>query len=164
MPRIVHQQPFFGNPSDAPRRPAHSAGLEFRIPTAAASELPPFGGRVQQSWKQRLIAAARESGDEVQEQGVAADVVLVGAHVADAPYTRNGRRAHRFTPATRCGHVLCHLRISATQSDLIVHTLCTPFAHTTTGGELLACKYMSVSHLRDASLQQRLCAHQLLDQ
>lgn len=107
VPRIVHTQPFFGDPSDAPRRPTRSAGLEFRIPTAAASELPPFGGRGHQSWQQRLDSAAHDVGSEGDVQVGAEEVVPFHAQAAvPAAWGRNRRRLHRFTPARRCGNIL----------------------------------------------------------
>ena len=98
VPRIAHTQPFFGNPSDAPRRPTRSAGLEFHIPTAAVAELPPFRGRGAQSWQQRLDARADGETSEV-EVGSAA---MLSEPQEAAPTTCvRHRRLHRFTPARR---------------------------------------------------------------
>jgi hypothetical protein len=39
---IIHQAPFYGNAADVPDRPVIFAGLEFRVPSADVSALPPF--------------------------------------------------------------------------------------------------------------------------
>jgi len=39
---VVHQAPFYGDAADVPERPPVWAGLEFRVPSAAAGHLPPF--------------------------------------------------------------------------------------------------------------------------
>ncbi len=54
--RVVHREPFFGDPADAPKRPVHLAGLEFRIPTSAVSELLAFGDRGRPPWRERVAA------------------------------------------------------------------------------------------------------------
>ena len=100
LPRISHTQPYFGDPSHAPRRPTRSAGLEFRIPTAAVAELPPFSGRGAQSWQQRLEAAARADG-EVQEQEGGRNAVPSDVQEAAPTACVRNRRLHRFTPAQR---------------------------------------------------------------
>ena len=40
---IVHLEPFYGNPGDAPARPPVFAGLEFRVPVDSIASLPAIG-------------------------------------------------------------------------------------------------------------------------
>ena len=56
--RVVHQEPFFSDPADAPKRPIHLAGLEFRIPTSAVAELLAFGDKGRPPWQKRIAAGA----------------------------------------------------------------------------------------------------------
>ena len=58
LQRVVHREPFYSDPADAPKRPIHLAGLEFRIPTSAVSELPAFGDRARTPWRERVAAGA----------------------------------------------------------------------------------------------------------
>ena len=39
---IVAPVPHYGNPSDLPARPPTFSGIQYRLPSAAVSELPPF--------------------------------------------------------------------------------------------------------------------------
>ena len=98
LPHTVHIEPFFSNPADAPRRPTRSAGLDFRIPTSAVSELPPFGDRLGQSWQQRVDSAGLGEGGGGERGGGMAD----GGEYVGAGRVRNGRPLFCFTPSRRC--------------------------------------------------------------
>ena len=39
---VLHPDPFYGNPADVPERPVVFAGLEFKVPSSAVSNLPLF--------------------------------------------------------------------------------------------------------------------------
>jgi hypothetical protein len=39
---ILAPRSFFGRPSDAPARPPVFSGIQYKLPTAAVAELPPF--------------------------------------------------------------------------------------------------------------------------
>jgi len=56
--RRAQQEPFYGDPAHAPNRSVRSAGLEFRVGTAAVSELPPFSSDGQSGLAMAAVVAA----------------------------------------------------------------------------------------------------------
>ena len=62
---IVHLEPFYGNPADAPARPPVFAGLEFRVPVDSIATLPPFGCGAESSAPSRLEQMARNETQQV---------------------------------------------------------------------------------------------------
>ena len=106
LQQVVHVEPFFSEPGDAPRRLTRMAGLEFRIPTAAVSELAPFGGRGASDWKQRLAVAADDSSSSAAAERAASDGQGMSAVMAEGPAPagcmRNGKRLYRFRTVLKC--------------------------------------------------------------
>ena len=53
---VIAARPFYGKPEDAPARPPIFSGIQYKLPTAALTELQPFGSRAAPSALNRLKA------------------------------------------------------------------------------------------------------------
>ena len=65
---IIAPKPHFGNPVDAPCRPPIFSGIQYKLPTAAVSELKPFssGGAHGPGAMDRLKAQQAATGQEFE--------------------------------------------------------------------------------------------------
>ena len=72
IPAVVHRTPFYGDPEDAPKKPAVVAGRVVRVPTSAVSDLAPFFNRDRDrdaESRLRDLARVAPAADDVVPEG-----------------------------------------------------------------------------------------------